>query len=161
MRSAMKQLLPLAMLAVAGFCTSAWAQQAASGLGQSWPNAPDVSSSPNWHVYVFESDGIRYVQVNDLNGKVRGAFATAGGQFLRLPMGADAQRVATPQQPLESSKAASGETVYRDNAVQVQVAPQANGNVQLNALPQSALPQSTNSTSMCNKQDCSGNGIIQ
>ena len=46
-----------------------------SGLGQSWPNTTDVSASPHWHVYVFQRNGVRYVQINDLSGKVR--FQTA------------------------------------------------------------------------------------
>lgn len=131
----MKKLLPIAMLAVAGSWGSAFAQQASSGLGQSWPNAPDVSSSPNWHVYVFVRDGIRYVQVNDLNGNVRGAVAVAGGQFLTLPIGRDAQLVSTPQQSAQTATPpAPSETVYKDSALQLQVAPQPNGAAQLRAV---------------------------
>ncbi|HEX5306096.1 MAG TPA: hypothetical protein VFW82_08425, partial [Dyella sp.] len=66
-----------------------------SGLGQSWPNTTDVSTNPYWHVYVFEKDGVRYVQVNDTNGRVHAAIATAGGQVLVLPIGVDAQNVTT------------------------------------------------------------------
>ncbi|AIF48262.1 hypothetical protein HY57_13905 [Dyella japonica A8] len=99
----------------------------ASGLGQSWPNAADVSASPHWHVYVFERHGVRYVQINDLGGKVRAAFAASGGHFLTLPVGSDAARVATPEEPLAVSGSTAGDIVYQDSSVKVLVAPQANG----------------------------------
>jgi hypothetical protein len=137
MRTTVKRLLPIA-LALTSMCGGAWAQQTDNGLGQAWPNATDVSSSPNWHVYVFNRDGIRFIQINDLNGTVRGAFATAGGQFIRLPIGIDAQLVSTPQQPRAASttNTTSGETVYQDNSgVQVQATPQARG-VMLDAVCQ-------------------------
>ena len=90
-----RSLVRVAMLAALTVSTSAMARQfPATGLGQAWPNASDVSSSPRWHVYVFIKDGVRYIQVNDLNGKVRGAIATANGQFLVLPIGTDAEGVA-------------------------------------------------------------------
>ena len=98
-----------------------------TGLGQSWPNATDVSASPHWHVYVFERNGIRYVQINDLGGKVRAAFAASNGNFLVLPVGADAAHVATPQEPQTSAARAKGEVVYHDASVNVLVAPLANG----------------------------------
>lgn len=136
MRTTVKRLLPMAFV-LTSMCGSAWAQQATTGLGQSWPNAPDVSSSPNWHVYVFERNGVRYVQVNDLNGVVRGAFATANGTYMVLPIGKDAQHISTPQEPLTTLSTTPSETIYRDSAVQVQMAPQSNG---------SALMRATDST---------------
>ena len=99
----------------------------ATGLGQSWPNATDVSASPHWHVYVFERSGIRYVQVNDLGGKVRAAFAVSSGHFLTLPLGSDASRLATPQEPLPAASGTAGEIVYQDPSVRVLVAPQSDG----------------------------------
>lgn len=99
----------------------------ATGLGQSWPNATDVSASPHWHVYVFERNGVRYVQINDLGGKVRAAFATANGHVMTLPLGADASRVATPDEPLPVSGSTAGDVVYQDAAVKVLMAPQSNG----------------------------------
>lgn len=128
--------MALAGLLAMGLSVSAFAGQSsqANGLGQSWPNAPDVSASPNWHVYVFERDGVRFIQVNDLNGTVRGAIATANGEFIALPVGADAERIDTSQQPVASSQQAPGETVYRDNAVQLQLTPQSNGDVGMRAL---------------------------
>lgn len=127
--------------------TAAQPQQQSGGLGQAWPNAQDVSSSPRWHVYVFERDGIRYFQVNDLNGTVRAAVATANGQFLVLPIGHDASLVTTsskPASPAATRRAmtnAPAETVYQDNAVQLQVVPQSNGNVQMNAMEQPCDPR--------------------
>lgn len=98
-----------------------------SGLGQSWPNATDVSASPHWHVYVFERNGVRYVQINDLSGKVRAAFATSNGNFLALPVGVDAARLATPQEPLPAIGNTQGEVVYQDATTKVLVAPQPDG----------------------------------
>ncbi|PXV61305.1 hypothetical protein SAMN04487785_104350 [Dyella jiangningensis] len=98
-----------------------------TGLGQSWPNATDVSASPHWHVYVFQRNGVQYVQVNDLNGKVRAAVASASGHFLALPIGSDAARVATPDEPQAATGSTQGEIVYQDSAVKVLVAPQCNG----------------------------------
>lgn len=108
-----------------------------SGLGESWPNATDVSTSPRWHVYVFQRDGIRYIQVNDLNGKVRAALATSNGEFLVLPIGSDAEHVNTPQQSAAANTTADAQTaseqVYNDGAVQLSVKPQANGVMLLSA----------------------------
>jgi hypothetical protein len=122
----------LAGVAVAGPATAG--NQGATGLGQAWPNAQDVSSSPRWHVYVFERDGIRYVQLNDLNGNVRAAFATQGGSFLVLPIGTDASRVATPQDPQPAPENKKGEIVYHDGDVQLQVTPQPTGIMTLQAV---------------------------
>lgn len=122
----------LAGMAVAGPAMAG--NRSANGLGQSWPNAQDVSASPRWHVYVFERDGIRYVQINDLNGNVRAAFAAQGGSFLVLPIGSDASRVATPQDPQPAPDNRSGEVVYHDSDVQLQVTPQVNGVMTMQAV---------------------------
>lgn len=127
----LKKLAAVALLAGMAVSTAAVAANSTAGLGQSWPNAQDVSSSPNWHVYVFDRNGVRYIQINDLNGNVRGAFATSSGNYLVLPIGTDAAHVATPQDPQPPAANETGETVYRDNAVQVQVAPQTTGALQI------------------------------
>lgn len=114
--------------------TSATAQAPETGLGQSWPNATDVSLSPHYHVYLFVRDGIRYIQVNDANGTVRGAVATAGGQTLVLPIGTDASSVQVSQggaQNVPASSASTTETVYSDSTTQVTATPQSNGTVLL------------------------------
>ncbi|RDD83762.1 hypothetical protein DVJ77_02605 [Dyella tabacisoli] len=133
-------------------CGNAWAQPTtavSTGLGQAWPNAPDVSSSPRWHVYVFERDGIRFVQVNDLNGTVRGAFATVQGEFLALPIGKDSQYISTPQHQLDVSAQSPVEEVYKDSSIKVLLTPQINGKVQLNAVVLD-----------CTGLDCSGGGRV-
>ena len=113
------------------------AEPAATGLGQAWPNAADVSASPNWHVYVFVLNGIKYVQVNDLNGNVVGAIGTAGGQFITLPIG-QSQDVSTPQQRTSAVKpAGTAMTVYRDNSTVITATPQNNGVTTLSAAPAS------------------------
>ena len=94
-------------------------------------SATDVSASPNYHVYVFERGGTRYVQINDANGTVRGAFARTAYSLVGLPIGVDASRLATPDEPMPAPASTAGETVYRDNSVQVFVAPQPDGTMRL------------------------------
>jgi hypothetical protein len=64
-----------------------------TGLGQAFPQAPNQSLNPNWRVYVFQRDGLRFIQVNDVYGHVLGAFVTSQGQWLALPIGSDATSV--------------------------------------------------------------------
>ena len=146
-------------LVVMGLSASAFAAQPLStGLGQAWPNAQDVSASPHWHVYVFSTNGVQYVQINDLNGNVRGAFATANGQFLVLPMGRDAQRISTPQQLAAVNNAAVpltsyAETVYRDRSVQLSAVPLSDGTMTFTAAPATTL----SAVSPCeNPVECNG-----
>ncbi len=124
-----RQLLSGLLLTLA-LPAAAWAAQPASGLGQAWPNAPDLAASPHWHVYAFDRDGVRFVQINDAYGRVLGAFATAGGQFLVLPMGTGATLT------IASGTAApsTGETVYRDSNVQVTATTGADGTPQFHAI---------------------------
>ncbi|HET6806858.1 MAG TPA: hypothetical protein VFH59_15595 [Frateuria sp.] len=126
-------------LVVMGLSTSAMAATG-TGLGQAWPNAQDVSASAHWHVYTFANNGLKYVQVNDLYGNVRIAFAAANGQFLVLPMGRDAQRITTPQQSASVSAtavplASYAETVYRDSSIQLQAVPLSDGTTMFTAQP--------------------------
>lgn len=111
----------------------------ATGLGQAWPNAADVSVSPHYHVYVFVRDGIRYIQVNDLNGTVRAAVAVADRVVLVLPAGVDAAYVSTQRAQIPG---AAGETVYRDSATQIMATPTGTGAVQFNV----TTPVSTSDT---------------
>lgn len=69
------------------------ARTAASGLGQEFPIAPDLAIDPRWQVYEFERDGIRYTQVNDMNGIVRAAVGRIGDTFWTMPIGSDVDRV--------------------------------------------------------------------
>lgn len=124
-------------LATASF--SAFAQTSAapaSGLGQAWPNARDVSSSSQYHVYVFVRDGVEYVQINDLNGNVLTALGAAGGQFIVLPIG-QAQTVTPSGQATQSQAKLTSRTnamtstapqvVYQDSTLQVTASSQGNG----------------------------------
>ena len=82
-----------------------------TSLGQAWPDAANVSTSPHWHVYVFMLHGIKYIQINDQNGVIHAAVGTAGNTSIVLPVGIDAQKVTTTTNgvtPLAS------ETVYQD-----------------------------------------------
>lgn len=123
-------LLPVATNALADPPPAA----AATGLGQSWPAATDVSSSGHFHVYVFQRAGVRYIQVNDLDGKVRGAFGVVGGQVFALPMGLDATRLATPADATPAPSTQGSEVVYRSDDVQVIAYPQPSGDLLLRAI---------------------------
>jgi hypothetical protein len=102
----------------------------AAGLGQSWPNTTDVSASPHYHVYVFYRDGSRYFQVNDLNGNVLGAFATAGHQFMILPMGETSGVVHVLSSIATSANSnSSTETIYSDKSITITANPAVSGGV--------------------------------
>ncbi|WP_114241559.1 hypothetical protein [Dyella sp. C9] len=131
-----------------GVTAGAFAATPATGLGQSWPNAPDVSTNPHFHVYVFELGGVRYIQVNDTNGNVLGSVGTASGQFITLPVGRFASLVSTPSQPAaaqSASPAAAAQAVYNDGVTSVSVTPLSNGALKLEA----ATAQGT-----CDPIDC-------
>jgi hypothetical protein len=129
----------MSILLAALLSTSAFAGAPATGLGQSWPNATDVSVSSHYHVYVFIRDGIRYIQVNDLNGTVRGAVAVADRVVLVLPVGVDAPYVTT-QQAQVSTVANNAETVYSDSATRITATPTSSGALQLNVTTSPIAP---------------------
>jgi hypothetical protein len=108
-----------------GLTSTAFAQTStpATGLGQSWPNAADQSASSNWHVYVFLLNGVKYIQINDLNGTVHAAMAAANGTVVVLPMGVDSQNV----QAAALTASSSAQTIYRDATTTVTATPQSNG----------------------------------
>ncbi|HTV87130.1 MAG TPA: hypothetical protein VME63_17155 [Dyella sp.] len=147
------RLAVLAGLVALGFAGASAAQTAApaSGLGQSWPNAVDVSANPNWHVYVFMLNGIKYVQVNDLNGTVHAAIGTAGGTTIVLPVGVDAQHVSTTPSTNTSASSSSTVTVYSDATTTVTATPQSDGTTQF-----TAVPASTASSDTCDTYNCGG-----
>lgn len=101
---------------------------AATGLGQSWPNAPDLSVSPRFHAYSFFKSGVHYVQVNDINGTVRGAIGYVDGQVLELPIGVDAVRWTIAN---DGPRPAGREAVYQDDAMSIHAAPQPDGTLRL------------------------------
>ncbi|GLQ87160.1 hypothetical protein [Dyella flagellata] len=140
----------LTALFVALLSTAAFAQAPSTGLGQSWPNAADVSVSPHYHVYVFVREGIRYIQVNDLNGTVRGAVALADNVVLVLPVGADAQYVTT--QSSAQSVASTTETVFSDANTRITATPTSTGAVQIHV---ASTPASV-PTICTNPANCSG-----
>ena len=150
MRLLSRAVLTLSLIAASG---AALAASPATGLGQSWPNAPDVSTNSHYHVFVFALGGVQYLQVNDLNGNVLGSVGTASGQFITLPIGRFAQLVATPQQApavnTGAAPAAAPSTVYNDGATTVTATPMSDGTVKLNA----AVAQST-----CDPIDCNIKG---
>jgi hypothetical protein len=98
-----------------------------TGLGPAWPNATDVSASPNYHVYVFVLNGVKYVQVNDLNGTVHAAIGVGQHKVFVLPVGVDAQNVTTSAAAATSS---ATQTVYSDATTTITATPQSNGTTQ-------------------------------
>ncbi|GLQ99925.1 hypothetical protein GCM10007863_43450 [Dyella mobilis] len=102
-----------------------------NGLGQAWPNAADVSASPNWHVYVFVMNGVKYVQVNDLNGTVHAAVAVVNNATAVLPMGVDSQNVTTAPTAATNS---STQTVYSDATTTVTATPKSDGTMMFSAM---------------------------
>jgi hypothetical protein len=84
------------LLVSLGITSVTHAAPSASELGQAMPHVANRSTSALWRVYVFRRDGVRYVQINDAEGSVHAAFATANGVFMVLPMGSDANRVVVP-----------------------------------------------------------------
>lgn len=90
--------------------------KAASGMGEAFPQAPDLAADAAWQVYEFERDGMRYLQVNDQYGKVRAAVGRIGGTFWVLPIGGDANRVSVPG---DSVPAVPTKSLYRANDVEV------------------------------------------
>jgi hypothetical protein len=124
---------PLLTLALSMGAALPAVAQSATGLGQAWPNVPDVSASPHFHVYVFNRAGIRYVQLNDLGGTVRGAYGVADDEAFALPIGVDADRAALPTDPARPGSTAStaSEVVYSDDSVKMIVTPQRNGTMQM------------------------------
>jgi hypothetical protein len=91
------------------------------GLGQAFPQANNLSLDPAWRVYAFERDGVRYLQMNDASGSVHAAIGIVGDTLWTLPLGIDADRVSTPEQPLPLASAASWNVVYRSADVEIKV----------------------------------------
>jgi hypothetical protein len=138
MRTKANLVRKAALTSLFALCASstAFAQTATptTGLGQAWPNAADLSASPNWHVYVFMLNGVKYIQVNDLNGTVHAAVGTASGTAIVLPIGVDSQNMTTTSSSSGNSSNTSAQTIYTDNNTQVTASPQANGTVKFETL---------------------------
>ncbi|WP_045739491.1 hypothetical protein [Xanthomonas sp. MUS 060] len=94
------------------------------GLGESLPNARNLSLDPAWSIYEFQRDGVAYLQVNDLTGHVRAVVGNVSGVLWVLPMGADVSRVSLPAKGSE----AKGALVYQTSAFIVRVTPGRRGN---------------------------------
>ena len=130
-----------ATLLALGLSGAASAGSPTQGLGEAWPNARDVSLNPHYHAYRFVLHGITYLQINDSVGNTIGAVATAGGQFIVLPIG-HAESVATPQQSATTSNAAAPagtpSVVYNDGRSRVTATPMTDGTTMLTAATQLA-----------------------
>ncbi|MBE1159525.1 hypothetical protein [Dyella acidiphila] len=152
MRTHARFIRKTALASLVALCaaSTAFAQTAApaTGLGQAWPDAADLSASPNWHVYVFVLNGVKYIQVNDLNGTVHAAVGTVNGTAFALPVGVDSSNVATNSS--SSSTSTTTQTVYNDGTTAVTATPQSDGTTQFSA--------SNVQADLCEGKNCSGTG---
>ncbi len=89
---------------------------AVTGLGGSVPATSDLSSDPQWQVYEFERDGIRYLQINDSANRTRAAIGQIGATAWVLPIGRDADRVAIQT---DAPSTMAGRVLYRDEEIEV------------------------------------------
>ena len=84
------------------------------GLGNSAPDAPDLSLSPGWRVYGFERDGAEYIQINDVAGAVHLVIGKMGGEFWALPAGASEVPISLPHQVIPPPADANRVLVYEN-----------------------------------------------
>ena len=119
-RYALLVAAPWLGLPLLGWTFSPWngktAPKAATGLGDAYPPGADLASDPQWQVYEFERDGVRYVQINEANGTVRAAAGRIAGIFWVMPIGDDADRVSLPDDALPTGRA---RVLYRGRDVEV------------------------------------------
>ncbi|WP_249027722.1 hypothetical protein [Xanthomonas albilineans] len=95
------------------------------GLGESLPNARNLSLDPALSIYEFQRDGVAYLQINDLTGNVRAVVGNVSGALWVLPMGADVSRVSLPTKQSEAKDAL---LVGQTSAFTVRVIPDSRGN---------------------------------
>ena len=140
-------------------------QPTPTGLGQSWPNVTDASTNPNFHAYVFKRSGVKYIQVNDIDGNVLGAIGTQNGVFITLPVGQFAAEVSTPQATASTTAMASGTSsmIYRDSTTTVTATPLSDGTIKLTAANVGdagpALAMATKTVPTCDPIECAGKNI--
>lgn len=102
MSSASRRLHLLTLLMLTTPCMAAaqhddhGTEQSRRGLGQSYPEAKNLSRHPDWRVYVFARDGFNYLQVNNDRGQVHVVIARAGQEFWALPSGELSARISLP-----------------------------------------------------------------
>lgn len=90
---------------------------AATGLGASNPQAQNLSAASTVRVYLFERDGLRYLQVNDLNGQARTAIGWIGDTHWVMPIGTDVDRTTI----LPTGTSTEGTVVYDGNEMTVRL----------------------------------------
>ncbi|MGV7186969.1 hypothetical protein [Xanthomonas phaseoli] len=102
---------------------------ASTGLGSSYPQARDLSQLSTARVYVFQREGISYLQINDLTGQARTAIGWVENTRWVLPIGADADR--TVILPVGSPTPADTLLVYEADDVTVRLQNTSGGNTWL------------------------------
>jgi hypothetical protein len=94
-------------------------EAARTGLGQSQPPTPNISTDPEWQVYLFESDGISYYQVNDLMGRVQFIVGQANGRVWLLPAGTARLPAIRNIATTSTLSVAPGREVYRGSSIAI------------------------------------------
>ena len=82
-----------ALLLALGSLSATHASSATYELGRPFPKTLNHSLNPQWRVYVFELEGIRYFQINDIFGGIHVIFAEVEGDILVIPIGLDTSNV--------------------------------------------------------------------
>jgi len=93
---------------------------ALTDLGKSSPSAVNYSRSPDYQVFLFSRDAHTYIEVTDLAGAPRAAFAVINGGVLALPVGSDAVHQVAVAAPVS-------DVVYEDASTVVGFAVGENG----------------------------------
>jgi hypothetical protein len=105
------------------------------GLGESHPNAKNLSKSSNFQVFKFNKNGVTFFQINDNAGNVLTAVGVAGRETFVIPIGSlSAAQVVVNQGITANATAAatcpcSAEVVYDDATTRIVVVYGSNGEV--------------------------------
>jgi hypothetical protein len=91
-------------------------------LGKAAPEAQNLSAAPDWRVYVFTRDTVRYVELTDATGVPRAAYTVVGDRVLALPIGSDVVQQVAVAPPVAV-------VVYQDDYSVVGVVTNADGTV--------------------------------
>ena len=111
-------LLAPALPAFAGACCPSGGNGivGTTGLGESSPDAFNVSTDSRWAVYQFARGGVDYTQINDAAGNVRAAVGNIGNTAWVLPLGNDADRVLLPG---DTIPAGTRRSIYKSFKIEV------------------------------------------
>lgn len=93
--------------------TASAVQSDSRGIGKAYPSASDVSIDRRWRIYRFERDGIDYLQINDLAGRVHLIIGRVDDLFWELPAGDLPVKVSLPHNRLPVPEGSTPRRVYQ------------------------------------------------